>query len=245
MTDSFNLLGPDSVDAILPTLIYALPVFVLVTLIVLLSRRNRAVKVERAEHSPTDAVALRAVAQNSVTSADATAATTVIPAVVENAAANTVLYDINVAVPQSVVSGSKVDPKPPADDETTSYADATAALQAQIDQVMKVQPNNTLAPLFLEMARHHKAAGDEASYLAALRSAAGLGAQHGPRAAHAEARLQLAEAAHRAGDLTGACEQWQMARDALYDDGQKEVHARVEQLMRDNGCPTDWVLNDF
>ena len=79
----------------------------------------------------------------------------------------------------------------------------------------------------------------------ALRAAAGCGALHGPRSAHAEARLQLGEAAYATGDLASACEQWQLARTAFLADGQKEQHARVEKRMRDNGCPTDWVLTDF
>ena len=116
---------------------------------------------------------------------------------------------------------------------------------AQINDATASSSKTALAPLYLELARLHRAAGNETASLAALRSAAGLSAQHGPRAAHAEARLELAEAAFKSGDLTGACEQWQMARTALHEDGQKDAHARVEKRMRDNGCPTDWVLTDF
>ena len=240
MTEFFNLPGLEGVDKILHPLILALPIFVVLTLIALVVRRRRAAKAKLTPESPQ-----YAFAQKLVIGASEPAQLLHNPTEVENAAANAVLHQTNVALRQAAAPGSSNEPKSTVNDDTTSYADEREALQAQIDQVMKVQPNNTLAPLFLEMARHHKAAGDEAAYLAALRSAAGLGAQHGPRAAHAEARLQLAEAAHKAGDLTGACEQWQMARDALYDDGQKEAHARVEQRMRDNGCPTDWVLTDF
>jgi len=57
--------------------------------------------------------------------------------------------------------------------------------------------------------------------------------------------LELAEAAYLAGDLTTACEQWQLARTAYLEDGQMERHASIEKRMRANGCPTDWVLTDF
>jgi hypothetical protein len=102
-----------------------------------------------------------------------------------------------------------------------------------------------LALLYLDLARGHERLGNEDARMAALRSAAGYGALHGPRAAHAEARLALAEAAYLAGDLTSACEQWQMARTAYLEAGLKDGYARVEKRMRDNGCPTDWVLTDF
>jgi hypothetical protein len=81
--------------------------------------------------------------------------------------------------------------------------------------------------------------------MSALRSAAGYGSLHGPPSAHGAARLALGEAAHLAGDLTSACEQWQMARTAFLEGGDTEQHDRIEKRMRENGCPTDWVLTDF
>ncbi len=110
---------------------------------------------------------------------------------------------------------------------------------------LKTADNASLAALYLQIAGAHRELGDEPSRMTALRSAAGLGAIHGSRADHARARLELAEAAFDAGDMTGACEQWQMARTALLEDGQKEEHARIDKRMRDQGCPTDWVLTDF
>lgn len=206
----------DALDPILHPLILALPVFVLATLIAILARLLRARRRRLA--------AAREAAPLTLTSAQA---------------ANQPVAAAPAAPPRAAV------PSPVAEPAQPNATDPIASLQSKIDAAMKVQPNSTLAPMFLEMARHHKAAGNESSYLAALRSAAGLAAQHGPRASHADARLQLAEAAFVAGDLTGACEQWQIARDALRDDGQKDAHARVDQRMRDNGCPTDWVLTDF
>lgn len=242
MTELFNLPGLEGVDRVLHPLILALPVFVLATLVAFLARLRRSSKRKRAERQAQDAVAqkssTRLMSSQPAEPAPASSATA------QNAAANAVSHQTIVELPQPVVPVSTAQSLAPRD-ATASHADLITTLQSQINDVMRVQPNKTLAPLFLEMARHHKAVGDEQAYLAALRSAAGLGAQHGPRAAHAEARLQLAEAAFDAGDLTGACEQWQMARDALRDDGQKDAHARVEQRMRDNGCPTDWVLTDF
>jgi hypothetical protein len=118
-------------------------------------------------------------------------------------------------------------------------------LTLQFDQPVASQVQAMSAHGYLELARQHRQAGDERACHEALRAAAGMAARFGPQSVHAEARLELAEAAYAAGDLTGACEQWQMARTALHDDGQKDAYARIEKRMRDNGCPTDWVLTDF
>lgn len=120
-----------------------------------------------------------------------------------------------------------------------------AAIETHIETAKVSGQVTMLAGLYLELARARFGSGDEAGALAALRSAAGLGAQHGPKSAHALARLELADAAYRAGDLTSACEQWQLARTAFQEDGRVNDSNRIDKLMRDHGCPTDWVLTDF
>jgi tetratricopeptide (TPR) repeat protein len=120
-----------------------------------------------------------------------------------------------------------------------------AALERNIETALKGPDKTALAPLYLELANARGRAGDETARMAALRSAAGYGALHGPHGAHAAARLNLAEAAYQAGDLTSACEQWQLARAAYQADGQADVQDKIDKRMRENGCPTDWVLTDF
>lgn len=61
---------------------------------------------------------------------------------------------------------------------------------------------------------------------------------------HARARLELGDVMATDGDMTTACEHWQIARQ-IYWDGDKDKVADVDQRMVSNGCPTDWVLNDF
>lgn len=102
-----------------------------------------------------------------------------------------------------------------------------------------------LSGLYFDLAAAHGRQGNSGERMSALRSAAGNGALHGPPAAHAAARLALGEEAYSAGDLTSACEQWQMARAAFLEGGDQAQHAQVERRMRENGCPTDWVLTDF
>lgn len=119
------------------------------------------------------------------------------------------------------------------------------AIAAKIDSAVARGEKTALAGLYLDLASAYARAGDQNAHMDALRSAAGNGALHGPHAAHAAARLALGEAAHEAGDLIGACEQWQLARTASLEGGDAAQHAMIEKRMRDNGCPTDWVLTDF
>jgi len=62
---------------------------------------------------------------------------------------------------------------------------------------------------------------------------------------HARARLALGDLAHAGGDLTTACEHWQIARAIFHELKQGRDHDAVETRMLRNGCPTDWVLTDF
>jgi tetratricopeptide (TPR) repeat protein len=125
------------------------------------------------------------------------------------------------------------------------FAKDVQDIATRIEAALAVGNMKPLAGLYLDLAFCHAKVGDEDSRMPALRSAAAYGAQHGPHASHAAARFELAEAAYRLGDLTTACEQWQLARTAYLEDGQMERHASIEKRMRANGCPTDWVLTDF
>jgi hypothetical protein len=124
-------------------------------------------------------------------------------------------------------------------------ADNVEVISKRIEAATAANDKTALAGLYLALARGYEKLGDDEARMSALRSAAGCGALHGPHALHAEARMQLAEAAYTAGDLTTACEQWHLARGAFLESGQMQEHARVEKRMRENGCPTDWVLTDF
>ncbi|MFA5958111.1 hypothetical protein [Hyphomicrobium sp.] len=118
-------------------------------------------------------------------------------------------------------------------------------LTSKIEAAIVNGEKTSLSSLYFDLAAAHGLDGNLTARMAALRSAAGYGALHGPQTAHAAARLALGEEAHQAGDLTSACEQWQLARTAFQEGGDAEQHARVEKRMRENGCPTDWVLTDF
>lgn len=228
MTQLLDVFGLDVSDLYVRSVALALPAAVLLTLVVLLIMKSKKKKSKRgaAIEPPLSA----SPAADKVRDATAVVMPIAMPQ-------QTPATPVASAAPAALLSqpGASVSVQPV----------SAAQLQTELNGKLASAPKATLAPLYLELARQCRASGDESACLAALRSAAGLAAQHGPRAAHAEARLELAEAAYAAGDLHGACEQWQMARTAFSEDGQKAAHARVEKLMRDHSCPTDWVLTDF
>lgn len=102
-----------------------------------------------------------------------------------------------------------------------------------------------LASLYLSFARDEIAAGHSDQAADHLRSSVRAAAKSRFAAIQAEARLELAELARAAGDLTTACEHWQIARALFHDLKQKAELSETERLMQKHGCPTDWVLNDF
>ncbi len=142
---------------------------------------------------------------------------------------------------RAVDTGARRDIAPVRSAEIESVDTITQKIETAIMSGEKT----SLAGLYLDLAESNEKLGNGDARMSALRSAAGYGALHGPSSAHAAARLALGEAAHQAGDLTSACEQWQMARTAFLEGGDTEQHDRVEKRMRENGCPTDWVLTDF
>lgn len=123
--------------------------------------------------------------------------------------------------------------------------DDVGEIARTIEAAKAGEENVALADLYLVQAHAYQKLGDEKARMTALTAAAGYAALHGPPSTHAIARMQLAEAARNGGDLTSACEHWHLAREAFHASGHTEEHAKVEKLMRDNGCPTDWVLTEF
>ncbi len=65
------------------------------------------------------------------------------------------------------------------------------------------------------------------------------------RAVQAVSRSRLGDIFKINGDLTSACEYWQLARSLYAACGEDDKMAEVEEKMSGNQCPTDWVLNEF
>lgn len=78
-----------------------------------------------------------------------------------------------------------------------------------------------------------------------LRKAIWTASRLGQKEVHALARVELGDIHREAGDLTTACEHWQLARALYYELKMAKAHDATEERMLKHHCPTDWVLNDF
>lgn len=102
-----------------------------------------------------------------------------------------------------------------------------------------------LAALWLELAGHEIASGRTDEAAATLRKSIRVASRLGLKNEHAAARLELGDLSRLAGDLTTACEHWQIARGLYFELERRTELAAAETRMSETGCPTDWVLNDF
>jgi tetratricopeptide (TPR) repeat protein len=122
---------------------------------------------------------------------------------------------------------------------------AEAPLDERIAKALARGDDGALAGLYLLKAREASSAGDASRATELLRNSIRCAQRSGNASIHADARLDLAEIARAAGDLTTACEHWQLARKLFYDLARKDRLAEADALMLRHGCPTDWVLTDF
>lgn len=97
----------------------------------------------------------------------------------------------------------------------------------------------------LERARDRISAGAIDDAALQLRLCVRLAAKQKQPDVEANARLELGDLARISGDLTTACEHWQMARSLFTGLRRHADQAAAEKRMENAGCPTDWVLNQF
>lgn len=148
--------------------------------------------------------------------------------------------------PLSVVSadaGTMVDEKPvrPALAPQPTPVDWAA----RIKEAEEANDRSLLPGLYLSLARAEIAEGRTDIASEHLRSSVMTAIKSRDGATQAEARLELAELARASGDLTTACEHWQIARGLFHKMSEQAKLGDTERLMQQHGCPTDWVLNDF
>lgn len=116
---------------------------------------------------------------------------------------------------------------------------------ARIKSAESAGDHAALAVSYLSFARTEIADGRHKRAAEHLRSSIRAATKSRNAAVQAEARLELAELARASGDLTTACEHWQIARALFHDLKRESNRDETERLMQQHGCPTDWVLNDF
>lgn len=120
-----------------------------------------------------------------------------------------------------------------------------AHLRCQLSAAERRSDQRSIATLSIALARQCRSAGEDRAAGDHLRHAIRAASSLGDKRLHGEARLELGDLAEAGGDLTTACEHWQMARALLDDPPGNAQGAAADARMRDHGCPTDWVLNDF
>jgi hypothetical protein len=120
-----------------------------------------------------------------------------------------------------------------------------AALTTAVHEAETRGEREKLPGLYLSLAHCRIEAGRTVDAEDLLRKSIRGAASLEHKETHARARLALGDLAQRSGDLTSACEHWQIARALFFELKQGRDHDAVETRMRRNGCPTDWVLTDF
>lgn len=121
----------------------------------------------------------------------------------------------------------------------------SAALTAAVYEAEASGQRERLPGLYLSLARCRLEAGQASDAEELLRKSIRGAADLKHKEIHAKARVALGDIARASGDLTTACEHWQIARGLFHELKQDSDHEAVEARMRHNGCPTDWVLTDF
>lgn len=162
-----------------------------------------------------------------------------------------VLPPVAAPAPAPAVPAGEAPPPPavasPATTPPESAAPPIAApsmavlMQALADAEAAENPAEA-ARLSLEVGRRLPP-GDEAERH--LRRAVILASQLRNSRLHSAARLELGDRVAARGDMTTACEHWQIARQIYWDENRAEELAEADRRMIAAGCPTDWVLNDF
>jgi hypothetical protein len=136
-------------------------------------------------------------------------------------------------------------PTPAAPVRPAPSRESLATLEARISEAERRGDEQALGRLHLEVALREREAGAPDRAAEALRRAIRIAARERQNDVHAAARLELGDLAEQMGDLTTACEHWQLARDLFHGLGRRGEVEAADKRMRTRGCPTDWVLNDF
>lgn len=114
-----------------------------------------------------------------------------------------------------------------------------------LPDVAELDPRAAQAHGFLTEALSLRETGNDDAAAERLREAIMLAASIRNDRLHARARLELGDIAESQGDLTTACEHWQLARSLFEGERRNGDAGACETRMARNGCPTDWVLTDF
>lgn len=126
-----------------------------------------------------------------------------------------------------------------------STATAPSGLGEDIARAEAAGDEAALARVCLALARERTVTGEIAAAADLLRRSVRCASAQKLHKVHAQARLELGDLERMSGDLTSACEHWQIARKLASELGEGPLLQGAEERMQRHGCPTDWVLNEF
>lgn len=170
---------------------------------------------------------------------------TAAPTVAEPATAERVVPDAAPAPPPEPVPAVAPVPAAAAPEPAAAVPPAPRDWAALIEAAEQAGDHAAVPAHYLAYARDEIGQGRNQAASDHLRTALKLAAKARNAPVQAEARLELADLARAVGDLTTACEHWQIARALFYEMKSEAKLGETEGLMQKHGCPTDWVLNDF
>ncbi len=134
---------------------------------------------------------------------------------------------------------------PVAEPPALSAREREEALLVEVEAAKAARDDAMLARSCVDLARMLVGRAERRQGATLLQTAALAARRAKLPGVHAEARIELAELALAEGDLTSACEHWQMAKLMFHETGRRADQDRMSDLMRQQRCPTDWVLTNF
>lgn len=137
-------------------------------------------------------------------------------------------------------------PTPPAATAPSAQSDEVVRIERAIRAAVAQADEASVATLSLQLARALPQGQEQGHDVEAyLRRSIMIAMRLGDTPTHAAARLELGDRVGARGDMITACEHWQIARQIYWDGNLADGLAEADRRMIANGCPTDWVLNDF
>ena len=156
------------------------------------------------------------------------------------------LLDLDIPIPPAPAGQSAITPAAPHSLQPASATDPVTLPVRRRPKPAREAVDSVLSPAtLLAHAHEHLAAGAHEQAATQLRLCARLASKLKQPLIEASARLELGDLARASGDLTTACEHWQIARSLFADIARPSDALAVEKRMEQASCPTDWVLTQF
>lgn len=119
------------------------------------------------------------------------------------------------------------------------------AVKASIADALKAKDQSALGQLYLTQGVLLKQAGEMHPAADILRKSVMIAMQMKDARLHAMGRLELGDIVAELGDLTTACEHWQLAKRMFLEVRHRADSDAADERMLKHGCPTEWVLTEF